>query len=161
MPANLTVRVDGLEHASAAMRKLPPEVRLEMRKGMHRALTIVQDEMKQRIHSPAGHARAGIKQAIRGSGATLKARVGPKGRGARAATFSQRSRAAGRTPPPAGPLRRWARARGLNPYALAKSIGRRGVKALPVARPAYNAKHTQVEAAFKAAIEGALRTAVR
>ncbi len=161
MAANLDVRVDGLEEARASFRRLTPEVRLEMRKGMHRALTIVQDEMKQRIHSPAGHARGGIKQKITGSGASLKARVGPQGRGARAATFSQRSRGPGRTPPPIGPLRRWANARGINPYALAKSIGRKGVRAHPVARSAYNAKHTQVEVAFKDAIEGALRSAVR
>ena len=161
MAANLDVRIDGLEEARASFRRLPAEVRQEMRHGMHRALTIVQDEMKQRIHSPAGHARGGIKQKITGSGASLKARVGPQGRGARAATFSQRSRGPGRTPPPAGPLRRWARARGLNPYALAKSIGRKGVRAHPVARAAYTAKRGELEAAFKHAIEGALRSAVR
>ena len=32
------------------------------------------------------------------------------------------------TPPPVGPLRRWANSKGINVYALAKSIGRRGIK---------------------------------
>jgi len=161
MSATVSVHVDGLEEARAAFRKMPTEVRREMRFGIQRALTIVQDEMKQRIHSPAGHARGGLKQKITGSGAALKARVGPQGRGARAAVFSQRSRGPGRTPPPAGPLRRWANARGINVYALAKSIGRKGVRAHPVARSAYSAKRNELEHAFKAAIEGALRSAVR
>lgn len=37
-------------------------------------------------------------------------------------------RSPNRTPPPVGPLRRWASKKGINVYALAKSIGRRGIK---------------------------------
>ena len=37
-------------------------------------------------------------------------------------------RSRNRTPPPVGPLRRWAASKGINVYALVKSIGRRGIK---------------------------------
>jgi len=37
-------------------------------------------------------------------------------------------RSRNRTPPPVGPLRRWANSKGINVYALVKSIGRRGIK---------------------------------
>ena len=37
-------------------------------------------------------------------------------------------RSRNRRPPPVGALRRWANSKGINVYALAKSIGRRGIK---------------------------------
>jgi len=40
--------------------------------------------------------------------------------------------------PPIGPLKSWARKRGINPYALQKAIGRRGTKAQPFMKPGLN-----------------------
>ena len=42
------------------------------------------------------------------------------------------------TPPPVGPIRDWIRQKGLklNPYAVAKSIGRKGIKPAPFITPA-------------------------
>lgn len=149
MPVSLDVHIDGLDHLQAALKGMPAALRLEQRKAVQRALTVVQEEIARRIHSPRGHAAKGIKQKITGSGINIKGRLAPGGRGALAAVFSQRTRRPGQTPPPVKGIRTWARMHGINPYALAKSIGQKGTVGHPVTRPAWEAKRHQVIELFR------------
>lgn len=64
----------------------------------------------------------------------LEARAGPNVAYAR---FVEDGRRAGATPPPIQPIRDWLAVRGIdgNPYAIARSIGRKGIAAKPFVRP--------------------------
>ena len=159
MPVTMSVRIEGLDHLEAALRGMPRELRIEQRKGVNRALAVLTDEVRRRIHSPGGHAAAGIRQKVTGTGVTITVKVYPGGRGGRAAIFSQRSRGAGRTPPPVRPLRRWAKAHGINPYVLARSIGRRGTRGHPVVRASFQSRQAEVVHMFREALEAVARMA--
>ena len=158
MPTAITITVDGADRLADKLRGGGREVRIEQKKAGHRALAVLKTEIQARIHSPSGRARKGMKQTVTGSGATLKAKIGPGGRGALSYVFSQRTRGPGRTQPPSKRLRRWARAHGIvSVHALARSIGRRGTRGRPVVRPAYEAKRSEVQSVFLSGLRGIVR----
>ena len=151
---SLSVKIEGLEELNAALVKMPPELRKEQRKAMSRALTIMQDEARQLIHSPAGHASKGIVQRITGSGETVKGRLMPGARPNGLATiFAQQSSRPGRRPPPISAIAKLARSLGINPFALARSIGKKGTKGHPIMREAFTLKKHEAIAVFKAGLE--------
>jgi HK97 gp10 family phage protein len=59
--------------------------------------------------------------------------------------------------PPIGALDRWANQRGLNPYAVAKSIARKGTKAQPFMKPAYEKNEKFIRRQFSEANEKIVR----
>lgn len=56
-------------------------------------------------------------------------------------------------PPPASALESWARRKGLNPYAVAKSIGRKGTKPNPFVQRAWEAEEAAVNEEFDIAAD--------
>jgi hypothetical protein len=147
-------RVDGLDHLTEALGKMPAELSKERRSSMSKAMTIMQDEARHRIHSPGGHAAKGIIQRITFSGATVSGKLMPGARpNGLAMIFAQRSTKPGRTPPPVSAITRLAKSLGINPFALARSIGKKGTKGHPIMRESFVAKRAETMAAFKAALE--------
>lgn len=62
--------------------------------------------------------------------------------------------------PPVGELTPWAQKRGINPWALARSIASRGTKANPFLQRAVDSTKPSIEGEFKDALEGILKEAV-
>jgi predicted DNA-binding WGR domain protein len=158
---SISVEIPDLERFRAQLRGMPPELRLEQRKAVSAAATIVRDEVQRRIHSPGGHAAKGIKIKVSGTGVDMQARITS---GNRQAVFAQRSRGAGTMPPPMKAARAMARRYGIpmeKARALAVMIGRRGTRGHPVMRDAFNATRREVEHAFTAALAAIARKAAR
>ncbi len=151
---SINVKIEGLEHLNAALEHMPAELRKEQRKAMSHALTIMQTEARHLIHSPGGHAAKGIVQRITGSGETVKGRLMPGARpNGLAMIFAQQSSKPGRTPPPVSAIAKLARSIGINPFALARSIGKKGTRGHPIMRSAFIAKKAESIAVFKAGLE--------
>ena len=58
-------------------------------------------------------------------------------------------------------LERWARKRGLNPYAVARSIAKKGTRAQPFMAPAFNAVVGKIESIFGAALASAIKRSLK
>jgi hypothetical protein len=78
------------------------------------------------------------------------------------AIFVEKGRRPGATPPPIGPIRAWAVRHGMPPgsaYAIAKAIGRRGIKARPTLFKPQN--QLAIQQTWNAAMKGAVSVAAR
>lgn len=60
---------------------------------------------------------------------------------------------------PGTPLAKWARLKGLNPWAIRASIAKKGTKAHPYVKPTYAEMKPKVEADFEAGINDLIREA--
>jgi hypothetical protein len=156
----MTVRLDitpTFEEVGAKLRGLSADARAEQRDKVRAAATVAQEEAQRRIHSPGGHARAGIKVKVSGSGLGIKARVVS---GNRAAIFAQRSRAPGRTPPPMKAAIAMAKRYGIpkeNARALALAIAEHGTRGHAVMSEALTAVKPTVTRMFQDAVLTAVR----
>lgn len=157
----LSVHLEGLDDLRARLRQLSREDAFELRKNVSAAGGLVRDEVVSRIHSPHGHARAGIKVYVNGSGLKMKALIRAA---TRQAIFSQRSRGPGKTPPPMKAARAIARQYGIpvaRSRALAIAIGRRGTEGHPVMRAAFDAVRPRAELLFRQAFLAAVLRVVK
>lgn len=59
---------------------------------------------------------------------------------------------------PIAALKRWADQRGISPYAVQKSIARKGTKAHPFMRPAYENNRSFIQRQFKNALDGTIKS---
>lgn len=59
---------------------------------------------------------------------------------------------------PIAALQRWADQRGISPYAVQKAIARKGTKAQPFMKPAYDRNKTFIQRQFREALTGTIRS---
>lgn len=144
---------------------MSPELRIEQRKMLNSVGALIKAEAQQRIHSPKGHARKGIKITVKGSGINAKVKVGP---GNKAAVFSQRTRNPGRPGPPPKVALAIARRYGikdasgtLNPVGAKRAISMHGTKGHPVMRDSWEAVRPEATRAFEHAIDTVLKKAAQ
>jgi hypothetical protein len=149
---SVDVRMD-LSKVRAAVKDAPKKMRAQYPAAFREAGTALRDEARERIHSPGGHARSGIRYLVSGTADDTRVKIGPgRGRAGQAAVFAQRSRGPGRTPPSMKAARRIARQYGLPDAAarpIALAIAARGTRGRPVMGATLRATRSKVAQIFR------------
>ena len=128
-------------------------IQTEHTAAMRRATILVQGEAQKRVRKDTRTLARSLTtgtapNAVRSLAGAVEGIVGSNQPHAKPVEFGRR---AGATPPPIGSITRWAKKKGINPYALQRSIAKRGIPARPYLRPALEAKKAAIKAEFAAA----------
>jgi hypothetical protein len=126
------------------VQRAPAAVLAQLRQLIEAAAIDIQREMI--MQAPVGvGGGAGLRGSIRYkfSPTQLRAQVGPNV--PYAAAVEQGSRPRWVSVREGSPLRRWARLKGINPYAVQRSIARKGTRPHPYVKPTYNRMKPIVE----------------
>lgn len=156
---HVKVALAGREELAARFGVLRKELESRRRATMWRAVILVREQARSKVHSPEGRARRGIRADVTGAGDALRGLVRTRNR---AAIFSQRTREPGKAMPPVKWIRRWLRRIGhetsrSSAFLVARAIARRGTKGRPVMAAALEAKRVEVVALFREMLLRALK----
>lgn len=145
----LDVRIAGLEQLQAGVAAAPATLATEVRTAMTAGSLLIEGAARSLAPKDSGRLGGSITHVIGGGGADLTARIGPS---VAYGIVIERGRRPGAAPPPVAALRPWARRRGIPDGALfqvARAIGRKGTKARPFMRPAFDQQRGAVIARFE------------
>lgn len=144
MPSSIKVTVTGTRELSAGLQHAVSATQPQLRATMERACLLIEADARSRVAQDTRHLMGSITHRIRGTGATLVGEVGPsRGYG----VYVEFGRRPGK-PPPVSALMGWAHRHNMNPYALARAIGRRGIRPKPFMRPAFETNKDKIAALF-------------
>lgn len=132
--AAVTITIEGLDKLAAGVAAAPATLAAEVRTAMQAGSLLIEGTARTLAPKDTGRLAGSITHQITGGGANLTSRIGPS---VAYGLFVEKGRGAG-TPPPVSAIRGWATRHGINPYVLARAIGRRGTKARPYMLPAFN-----------------------
>lgn len=120
-----------------------------IRTALKKSAYVVDGQAKRNAPVDTGRLRASITNAVDASAVPRFATVGTNVMYARAVHDGRKP---GSQPPTAGELALWARRHGnINPYVLARSIKRRGIKPRPFLRSAFEANLDRIRGFFQTA----------
>lgn len=149
----ISLEVRGAQELLTVLRSAPRDVQREMRRGVARALGEVRREARARAPVFQGVLRRRIS--VRTDPGTIGGRVRPT---APHAHLVEHGRGPGRIPPRSDPrLVAYADRLGVDPYVLARAIGRHGTRPHPWWEPAVHAATPRVEAILREALERVIR----
>lgn len=131
--AAIEIRIEGLEKLQAGLSAGPTTLASEVRTAMQAGSLLIEGTARGLAPKDTGRLAGSITHKISGGGANLQSRIGPS---VAYGPFAEKGRRAG-TPPPVGAVRGWATRHGMNPYVLARAIGRKGTKGKPYMEPAF------------------------
>lgn len=141
----ITIDVQGTEQLAAGLKKAAERtLPTETRQVMQHALLLVEADARRNVRRDTGRLQNSITHRIEGGGGSLRGEVGPS---VRYGLYVERGRRPGR-PPPVSALAGWARRHGVNPYVVARAIGRRGIRAAPFLLPAYDKNKARIISLF-------------
>lgn len=141
---SITVRLEGAKELQAGLRAAPATLASETRVAMEASLLLVEGTARTLAPKDTGRLGGSITHSIAGGGANLTGRVAPS---VAYGLFVEKGRRPGRMPP-VDTVASWARRHGINPFVLARAIGRRGTKARPFMEPAYGQNVGKIIAIF-------------
>lgn len=131
--ASIEIRIEGLEKLQAGLSAGPTTLATEVRTAMQAGSLLIEGTARGLAPKDTGRLAGSITHQITGGGANLTSKIGPS---VAYGLFAEKGRGAG-TPPPVSAVRGWATRHGMNPYALARAIGRKGTKGKPYMEPAF------------------------
>lgn len=140
-----TITIEGLEKLQAGVAAGPATLAREVRTAIVAGSKLVEGTQRSLAPQFSGALVQSIATTISGGGASLSADIGPRAAYAR---YVERGRGPGR-PPPVAAVEAWARSKGMNPYALARSIGRKGTKPHPFVAPSLAPNVGRIVALFR------------
>lgn len=141
----ITIDVQGAEQLAAGLKTAAEKtLPIETRQVLTHSLLLVEADARRGVKRDTGRLQNSITHDISGTGANLRGVVGPS---VRYGLYVERGRRPGR-PPPVAALAGWARRHGVNPYVVARAIGRRGIRAAPFLMPAYERNRARIVDAF-------------
>jgi hypothetical protein len=111
---------------------------------MEHACLLVEADARAHVAQDTRQLLGSITHHVSGSGHAIKGEIGPS---AKYGVYVEFGRRPGR-PPPVAALAGWARRHNMNPYVVARAIGRRGIKPKPFMRPAFEANKGKIGALF-------------
>jgi hypothetical protein len=130
----LTIDVHGADELAARMGKAASGVIPSQTKtAMETSLLLIEGDARRGVRRDSGRLQNSITHRISGGGGNLTGEVGPS---VKYGIYVERGRRPGR-PPPVAAVAGWARRHGINPFLVARAIGRKGVRAAPFLLPAY------------------------
>lgn len=138
---NLVVEIDARE-LHAAMVKAPTKVKAGLNTWVTKTTLLTEREVKQEIppHVDTGQLLNSVHSRI----GDLKGEVTPT---AKHAIYVDRGRRPGRMPPfqEGTALNSWAKRKGMNPFLVARSIAKKGIKKHPFMEKAYSTVKPRAE----------------
>ena len=128
----VTLRLEGAEELVAKLARSPRTVAAEQQRAMTASLLLIEADARRNVRHDTRRLMNSITHQIEGRGTRLVGRVGPS---VRYGLYVER----GSRPhwPPVAALAGWARRHGVSPYAVQRSIARRGTRARPFLVPAF------------------------
>jgi len=145
MAGGITVQIIGLEPLQAGIAAGPSTLAAEVRTAMTAGSLLIEGSARRLAPRHTGRLAGSITHAITGGGANLTSKIGPS---VAYGLYAELGRGPGR-PPPVSAVASWARAHGMDPFVLARSIGRKGTKGKPYMKPAFAANVSGVIALFQ------------
>lgn len=141
----IDLRIEGLERLQAGVAAGPATLATATRTAMTAGSLLIEGTGRTLAPKDTGRLAGSITFAITGSGANLTSKIGPS---VAYGLPVEKGRAAGKMPPVAA-LMGWASRKGIDPYALAKSIARKGIKPKPFMQPAFEGNRVRVVSLFE------------
>jgi hypothetical protein len=132
----VTLRLEGADRLSAALRRAPETVASEQARAMTASLLLVEGDARRNVRQDTRQ----LMNSIQGRILSREPLVGAVGPSARYGIVVERGRRPNKPAPPRAALRGWARRHGIPDSALfliARKIGRDGTPARPFLAPAF------------------------
>lgn len=139
-----SIQIIGLDKLQAGVAAGPATLAREVRTAMvagSALLKATQQELAPRFSSETVNS---IATTITGGGANLTASTGPRNAHG---YYADQGRRPGK-PPPISAIEPWARAKGIDPFVLARSIGRKGTKGKRFVAPSLERNEARIRALF-------------
>lgn len=144
--ASVSVQIVGLEKLQAGVARGPAVLAREVRTAMEAGSLLIEGTARSLAPKDTDRLAGSITHVIGGGGVSLQSRIGPS---VSWGIYVEQGRRPGKQPPIAA-IEGWARRHGVNPYVLARSIGRKGTRKHPFMEPAFTQNSGRVIALFEA-----------
>ena len=145
----IEIEIKGLDKLKEKMKSLSDfPVRQQMERTMYRATEMVKNRARELVPVDTGSLRRSIRDIVQVGTREVVGRVGPTEPYGAPVEFGTRPHF-----PPVQALERWANKRGINPWALAIAISRRGTRPQPFLIPAFEQLKNRILEEFKKAID--------
>jgi HK97 gp10 family phage protein len=149
MAEPITIEIKGLDKLKEKMKDLSDvTVRQQMERTMYRSTEMIKNRARDLVRVDTGALRRSIRDIVQVGEREIKGIVGPTEPYGAPVEFGARPHF-----PPVGALERWARKRGINPWALAVSISRKGTESHPFLIPAFEQFKNKIIEEFRNAID--------
>jgi len=142
----ITARIEGAQEVARSLSGVPSQLAAETRLAMTTSLTLIEADARRNVKMDTRALMGSITSKISGSGIALTGEVGPS---RRYGFWVEYGRRPGRMPPIAA-IEPWARRHGMNPFLVARAIGRRGIQPAPFMAPALQKNLGAIRALFEA-----------
>ena len=137
----IDVRIEGLERLQAGAAAAPATLHAEVTTALTAGSLLVEGVARGLAPKDTGRLAGSITHSISG----LTSRIGPS---VQYGLFVERGRRPGKMPPVSA-VAGWAARKGVNPYVLARSIGRKGTRPQPFLVPALTQSQGRIVALFQ------------
>jgi len=145
----IEIQIKGLDELKKKMKDLSDvAVRQQMERTMYRSTEMIKYRARDLVPVDSGALRKSIRDIVQVGAKEIKGIVGPTEPYGAPVEFGARPHF-----PPVGALKKWAEKRGINPYALAVAISRRGTRPHPFLIPAFEQLKNNIIEEFKKAID--------
>jgi len=153
MAEPITIEIKGLDKLKEKMKDLSDiVVRQQMERTMYRSTEMIKNRARELVPVDTGNLRRSIRDIVQVGEREIKGIIGPTEPYGAPVEFGARPHF-----PPVGALERWANKRGINPWALAVSISRKGTRPHPFLIPAFEQFKNKIIEEFRNAIDYLLR----
>ena len=148
----ISIKIEGIENLAAGAAAAPATLESEVKLALVAGSLLIEGSARGLAPKDTGRLAGSITHNISG----LTSRIGPS---VAYGLYVEKGRGAGK-PPPVGAVAGWAARKGINPYVLARAIGRRGTRPRPYMLTAFNSNVGRVTALFsKVAVKVVARMA--
>lgn len=144
----IDLRIEGLERLQAGVAAAPATLASETRLAMVAGSLLIEGTARTLAPKDTGRLAGSITHAISGGGANLTSKIGPS---VAYGLYVEKGRQPGKPMPPAGAIAGWAARKGIpasSLFVLRRAIGRKGIKARPFMKPAFDQNRGAVVARF-------------
>jgi hypothetical protein len=141
----ISIQVIGADRLASTMEQAAVEtLPTSVHQAMLASVLLIEADARRNVKRDTGRLQNSITYSIVGKGGNLTGRVGPSvGYG----LYVEMGRKPGKQPP-IGAIAAWAHRHGINPFVVARAIGRKGVKAQPFLIPAFEKNQRRIEELF-------------
>lgn len=150
----IKVQIKGMKELQEKLGRFGDKTYLkDLKRGMVISTGLVKNTARTIVPVDTGALRRSIKDNVKYSLRGIEGIIEPMEKYGAAVEFGRKPGAF----PPIGALDRWARKRGLNPFLVARAIARKGTKAQPFMKPAFEMTKAKITSIFNSIIKRLLQ----